>query len=166
MTKRGIQPRARVLGPHAGEIAGAPHATDRFMVNGEETGSRFALVEHTIAPGVLAGPLHRHTREDEYSYVLQGRVGARLGGEEIFADAGDLIFKPRGQWHTFWNAGDVPLRILELISPAGLEQLFREMGALGDQLDPDTLQQMAASYGAEIDFDGTTAVVKRHRLAY
>jgi quercetin dioxygenase-like cupin family protein len=56
----------------------------------------------------LAAPLHRQTREDEYSYVLEGRVGALLGEQEGFGEVGDLIFKPRGQWHTFWNAGDVP----------------------------------------------------------
>ena len=120
---------ARVLGPGDGEIMGAPEGVrDRFMIGAKDSGGGFALVEHLMAPRALAAPLHRHSREDEYSYVLEGRVGALLGDEEVFGETGDLIFKPRGQWHTFWNAGDTPARILEMISPGGLEEAFREMG--------------------------------------
>ena len=57
---------------------------------------------------MLVAPLHRHTREDEYSFVLEGRMGALLGDEVVYAEAGDLAFKPGNQWHTFWNAGDSP----------------------------------------------------------
>ena len=79
----------------------------------------------------LAAPLHRHAREDEYSYVLEGSMGALLGDEELVAGPGDLVFKPRNQWHTFWNAGDAPARILEIISPAGFEKYFDELVELG-----------------------------------
>jgi quercetin dioxygenase-like cupin family protein len=72
----------------------------------EETQEGFSLVEHPMSPRALAAPLHRHTREDEYSYVLEGQVGALLGDEVVVGRRGDLIFKPRNQWHTFWNAGD------------------------------------------------------------
>ena len=121
---------ARVLGPADGEVAEAPEfRTDRFMIDGVDTGARLSVVEHTVAPHVLAGPLHHHSREDEYSDVLEGRPGALLGDQEVFAEAGDLVFKPRGQWHTFWNPGGTPTRVLELITPAGLEDLFRELGA-------------------------------------
>jgi mannose-6-phosphate isomerase-like protein (cupin superfamily) len=92
----------------------------RFMIDGNDSSSRFSLVEHPMQPRVLAAPLHRHRNEDEYSFVIEGRIGADLGGEIVFGDRGDLIFKPRNQWHTFWNAGDEPARILEIISPAGL----------------------------------------------
>ena len=109
---------ARVLGPGDGEIMGAPDGVrDRFMIGAADSGGGFALVEHLMAPRALAAPLHRHSREDEYSYVLEGRLGALLGDEEVFGEVGDLVFKPRGQWHTFWNAGDAPARILEMISP-------------------------------------------------
>ncbi len=60
-------------------------------------------------------PLHRHSREDEYSYVIEGRFGALLGDEVVYGEVGDLIFKPRGQWHSFWNAGDTPARTGQLI---------------------------------------------------
>ncbi|HEV2871123.1 MAG TPA: cupin domain-containing protein, partial [Actinomycetota bacterium] len=107
--------RARVLGPEDGEVAGAPEfRRDRFMVDGADTGSRLSVVEHTLGPRVLAGPLHFHTREDEFSYVLEGRLGALLGDQEVVAGPGELVFKPRGQWHTFWNPGEETTRILEL----------------------------------------------------
>ena len=50
----------------------------RFMLAGDETGGGFSLVEHPIPPRALAAPLHRHSREDEYSFVLEGRLGAML----------------------------------------------------------------------------------------
>src|ERR1043166_2389263 len=99
----------------------------RFMIDGGETASRFSLVEHPMSPRALAAPLHLHTREDEYSFVLQGRMGALLGEDVVEAAAGTLVFKPRDQWHTFWNAGDEPCRILEIIAPAGFEGFFREL---------------------------------------
>ena len=156
---------ARVLGPKDGEVAGAPEfRTDRFMIGGAETAGRLSVVEHTLAPHVLAGPLHCHSREDEYSYVLEGRLGALLGDQEVFAEAGDLVFKPRGQWHTFWNPGDTQTRILELITPAGLEDLFRELGAPGVEMDPASLPALAARYGCQVDFQGTAAILQRHGL--
>jgi quercetin dioxygenase-like cupin family protein len=158
---------ARVLGPDDGELAGAPESrTDRFMIDGADTGGRLSVVEHTLPPHVLAGPLHHHSREDEYSYVLQGRLGALLGDQEVFAEAGDLVFKPRGQWHTFWNHGDATTRILELITPAGLEDLFRELGALGGELDPAALPALAARYGCQVDFQATATILQRHGLTF
>ncbi|MCZ7543230.1 MAG: cupin domain-containing protein [Anaerolineae bacterium] len=146
---------------------GAPDVVrDRFMVSGVEAGGGFALVEHLMPPRALAAPLHLHTREDEYSYVLEGRVGALLGDEEVFGEVGDLIFKPRQQWHTFWNAGDVPARILEIISPGGFEQAFREMHAFGDTPDPAVIAEIANRYGVAVDFEATEPILQRHGLVF
>lgn len=158
---------ARVVGPRDGEVLGKPFVLhDRFLVGGQESGGGFALVEHLLPPGALAAPLHRHSREDEYSYVLEGRLGALLGGEEVFADAGHLVFKPRNQWHTFWNAGDVPVRILEIISPGGFEEAFREIAAYGDDISPEALTEIAQRYGVEADFEGTGPIMERHGLSF
>ena len=67
------------------------------MIDGAEAGGGFSLVEHPMPPRALAAPLHRHNREDEYSYVLEGRMGALLGEEVLEAGPGDLVFKPRNQ---------------------------------------------------------------------
>jgi uncharacterized cupin superfamily protein len=75
------------------------------MIWGEESGGGFSLVEHPIPPRHLAAPLHRHSREDEYSYVLEGRLGALLGEDVIYAEVGDLAFKPRDQWQHLLERG-------------------------------------------------------------
>jgi len=104
-----------------------------------------------MSPRALAGPLHRHSREGEYSFVLEGRMGALLGDEVVEAGPGELVFKPRNQWHTFWNAGDEPCRILEIISRAGFEQYFREFAALGGRLQasPEEFAQLVQRCGFE-----------------
>ena len=120
----------KIVGPTDGESVSLGAIGARFMVDTEEVpGGAFSLVEHPMPPRALAAPLHRHTREDEYSYVIEGRMGALLGGEVVHAEVGDLVFKPRDQWHTFWNAGDEPCRILEIIAPGGFEGLFADLGA-------------------------------------
>ncbi|WP_433002967.1 cupin domain-containing protein [Kribbella sp. CA-294648] len=157
----------RVLGPNDGlALTDAEGRVDRFLIDAADSGGGFSLVEHTLLPKTLAAPVHLHTREDEYSFVLDGRLGVLLGDEEVFAEAGTLVFKPRRQWHTFWNAGDGPVRLLEIISPGGLEQLFRRLGEPGGEYDPETLPALAAEYGCEIDFEATMPLVERHQLTF
>jgi uncharacterized cupin superfamily protein len=105
-----------------------------------------------MSPRALAAPVHRHTREDEYSDVLEGRMGALGGDEVVEAGPGDLVFKPRNQWHTFWNAGDEPCRILEIISPAGFERFFQELSDLGGAMaaPPEDVAELSARYGLEM----------------
>ncbi len=159
--------RVRVIGPAGGDTLGSLAAVrDRFVLESGVSGSSVSLVEHLMPSRALAAPLHRHSREDEYSFVLEGRVGAHFDGEDVFAEAGDLIVKPRGEWHTFWNAGDGPARILEIISPGGFEQAFREMHALGDALDPAAMAAIAARYGVDVDFDRTGPIIERHGLTF
>src|SRR3954468_2719747 len=138
------QTAAKVLGPRDGKAGFLGSIGVRFMVGGAESGGGFSIVEHPMSARALAAPLHRHAREDEYSYVLEGKVGALLGDEVVVGGAGDLIFKPRGQWHTFWNAGDEPARILEIISPAGFERYFAELVALPADGVPPGPAQFAA----------------------
>ena len=119
-----------------------------------------------MSPRALAAPLHRHSREDEYSYVTEGRVGALLGDEVLVGGPGDLIFKPRNQWHTFWNAGDEPARLLEIISPAGFEGFFAELDELGGalQADPEALADLSARYGLEMQPDSVPGLLERFDL--
>ena len=138
----------------------------RFMIDGVDTDERFSLVEHPMSPRALAAPLHLHTREDEYSFVLEGRMGALLGDDVVEAGPGDLVFKPRNQWHTFWNAGDAPCRILEIIAPAGFEQFFQELDALGGAIkaDPAELAALNARYGLEMQPETVPDLLERFGL--
>jgi gentisate 1,2-dioxygenase len=98
--------------------------------------------------------------------VLTGRIGAVLGGEEVFGDPGDLIFKPRGQWHTFWNATDEPAVVLEIISPGGLEELFKSFATVTEKIEPAELITMAAKYHCDIDLEATFPLIQRYGLAF
>lgn len=100
-----------------------------FKIAGSETGGAFSIVEHPIQPGVLVPP-HLHEREDEYSFVIEGEIGVRVGERDLHAGPGTYVLKPRGVAHTFWNAGTTTARLLEIISPAGFERYFEEMAAL------------------------------------
>jgi gentisate 1,2-dioxygenase len=93
-------------------------------------------------------------------------MGADLGGEVVVADAGDLVFKPRGQWHTFWNAGDAPCRILEIISPAGFEDYFGALLDRAHELEPETIGPIADRYGLEIDPSSIPLLCERHGLEF
>ncbi len=145
-------PALKVVGPHDAQEGFLGSIGVRFMIDGFEAAERFSLVEHPLSPRALAAPLHRHTREDEYSYVLEGRLGALLGDDVVEAGPGDLVHKPRNQWHTFWNAGDEPCRILEIISPAGFEQFFRELVDMGGvtRAEPEQLAELNERYGLEM----------------
>jgi len=159
---------ARVLGPKDGMTGFLGSIGVRFMINGSESGGGFSLVEHPMSAHALAAPLHRHSREDEYSYVVEGRVGALLGDEVVFGAPGDLIFKPRNQWHTFWNAGDKPARLLEIISPAGFEQFFAELVEIGGvtQADPGILGALSERYGLEMDPQSIPDLLQRFKLRF
>jgi len=138
------------------------------MIDGRESGGGFALVEHPMGSRALAAPMHRHSREDEYSFILEGRVGAYLGGQVVYGEPGDLIFKPRGQWHTFWNAGDEAAKVLEIISPAGFEKFFEQITGLAErgELDPAAMGALAATYGTELDFGSLPELIATHGLAF
>jgi mannose-6-phosphate isomerase-like protein (cupin superfamily) len=158
----------KIVGPKDGKAGFLGSIGVRFMTFGDETGERFSLVEHPMGPRALAAPLHRHTREDEYSYVVKGRMGALLGDDVVYAEEGDYVYKPRNQWHTFWNAGDEPCYILEIISPAGFERFFEELVDMGGvaNADPDQLVEMAARYGHEFQFDSVPELVERFGLVF
>ena len=158
--------RAKVLGAQDGKAGWLVACGVRFMAWGEETGGDFSLVEHPIPPRTLAAPLHRHTREDEYSYIVEGRVGAWADGEVVYGDPGDLIFKPRNQWHTFWNAGDEPARLIEIISPAGFEKFFEELVDLQAPPTPERIAEIAERYGHDFDLEGTVRIVEEFGLSF
>jgi len=158
--------KPKIVGPTDGKLGFLGSIGVRFMIDGAETKQGFSLVEHPMSPRALAAPVHLHTREDEYSYVLEGRMGALLGDEVVYAEPGDLVFKPREQWHTFWNAGDEPCRILEIIAPAGFEKFFEELDAMGGALkaDPDELTALGERYGHYFKIESVPELLERFDL--
>lgn len=117
-----------------------------------------------MAPRALAAPLHRHHREDEYSYVLRGTLGAVLGDDVVTAGPGTWVHKPRGQWHSFFNAGDEWCEIIEVISTGGFEDYFREVAAHWGNLEK--FAEINAKYHLDMDFDSVPELCARFGLSF
>src|SRR3954451_24667499 len=113
-----------------------------FKISNVETSGRLCVVEHPLLPGHLAGPPHTHSRQDEYSFVLEGDIGVMIGAEVFAAPAGTYVLKPRGIPHAFWNAGTNTARILEIISPAGFESYFVDVAEVLAQEGPPDVSKL------------------------
>ena len=90
-----------------------------------------------------------------------------LGDHEVVLGAGGYITKPRHEMHAMWNAGDVPARMIEVISPAGLENFFKEVSELLTSGTPDMAEiaALAANYGLQFGEPAWLPdVVSRYRL--
>lgn len=135
-----------------------------WAIDAADTGGRFSIVHHPIAPRALAAPLHYHHDEDEYSYVLQGTLGALLGDDVVEAGPGTWVYKPRGQWHTFWNAGDTPCQIIEVISPGGFEDYFREVAAAWG--DVEAFGRISEKYRLDLDLGSVPDLCARFGLTF
>ncbi|MWA01314.1 cupin domain-containing protein [Actinomadura sp. LD22] len=153
MTHSGTTSRAQaaqltVLRPGAGRVGDLGAIGVQFKLFGADTGDQVAIVEHPFPVGALVPP-HRHTREDEFSIVTAGEIGFRSGDEEAVLGEGGYISKPRGELHAMWNAGDMPGRMIEVISPAGFEHFFLDLADLvaGGPPEPAAIDELAGRYG-------------------
>ncbi len=136
-------------------------------LSGQDTGGSFSIVEHPLQPGTLGAAPHTHLNEDEYSFVLEGEVGVQIGDHEFEAAPSTYILKPRGIPHTFWNAGPEPARIIEIISPAGFEKYFDEIGevvssAAGGEPDFGKLMEIASKYGLTMHMERMPEIMEKH----
>ena len=134
-------------------------------IPGTATNRVISVVEHPVA-GRLLVPPHVHQNHDEWSYILEGRIGARVGDDEFIAPTGSYILKPRQIPHVFWNPDDRPARILEIITPSGLEEMFEQFGQLGarGELTPQTMGETAARYGSTMFMDWVPDLIARYGL--
>ena len=145
-----LAPGTIVLGRGEGhrlEVMGNVHLNKAASA---DTNGAWALVEqHVVGANP---PLHQHDHEDEAWYVLQGRVRVWIGDTEIDADAGSFVLAPRGVPHTFARQPGADLKLLLLITPAGLEKMFDEVALLSpaEQQNPAVLGQIAARYGVQV----------------
>ena len=136
----------------------------RRMLTGAQTGGTFGLVEHDLPAHQLGAPIHTHEKEDEYSFVLSGRLSAQVGDEIVEAGPGELLVKPRGIPHTFWNAGDEPVRFLELISPAGFEEYFFDLAGPLNSGDEAAMAEVVERYSLDLRMETIGELLGRHGL--
>lgn len=158
-----------IVAPEEGEAVWLKGIGARYLITGQQTGGRLAVVEHPIKPRALAAPMHTHSREDEISFVIAGRVGVQIGDHVLVAEPGTVVFKPRGIPHAFWNASQEQARVLEMITPAGFENYFRDLAALyADSTtgmpDPQRAAALYARYGLELDVASIPQLIQAHHL--
>jgi quercetin dioxygenase-like cupin family protein len=130
-----------VVHPGEGDYVAIPGFGAVFKLSGKTNGGEVSIVEHPFAVGFITAA-HRHTREDEHSIVLAGEIGFRSNDSEVVLGPGGYITKPRGQMHAMWNAGKEPGRIIEVITPGGFENYFRELSELLVDRANDPLAQV------------------------
>ena len=162
--------RPMLVGPGEGHLIQIGGFGTTYKVLSSATRGAAAVIEHTLAPHALAAPLHRHTHEDEITHVLEGQIGVRQGDEVSSAGPGTYVIKPRGVFHTFWNAGATPARLIEIIAPGGFEQYFEELQRLipsDGPPDMGSIIALAGRYGLEFDMSSVPMLMERHgvRLA-
>ncbi|HTY89113.1 MAG TPA: cupin domain-containing protein [Candidatus Acidoferrum sp.] len=122
-----------------------------IRVHGRDTGGALSVVELHDLPGG-GPPPHIHQREDETFQILEGDYEFTVGGKTILAPPGTTLFAPRGVAHTYRYAGSKPGRLMCLITPAGFEGFFEEIGALSpaQQQDIPRVMEIAKEFGLEI----------------
>ncbi len=138
-----------------------------YKVLSSSVGGSASVVEHTLQPKVLAAPPHKHTHEDEISYVAEGVIGFLQGTEVVVASVGAYIVKPRGIFHTFWNAGTETARMIEVIAPGGFENYFRELEPLLPTDAPPDMSAviaLARRYGLEFAMDRVPELLQIYGL--
>ena len=124
-----------------------------YGIASAETDGRLALLEVTIPPRTLVKP-HAHSKEDEFSLVLSGPIGVRLGEQTIEeVPTGSWLAKPRSVPHAMWNVSDQPARVLEVVSPAGLESYFEKIAPVLQEHGPEWTErfyELANEYGLSV----------------
>jgi mannose-6-phosphate isomerase-like protein (cupin superfamily) len=161
-----MQATTLLIRPEEGEASGwgiVPKVTAATF-----DGALFVM-EGRLAPGDFVTP-HTHSREDECTFVMSGRLRFEVGDETFDATAGCYVIKPRGIPHAFWNPGPGPVHAMELHTPGGLEGFYREMGEVfaDVSLDNDTrvsrVGEIHGRYGATAHPERAARLAAEHGL--
>jgi quercetin dioxygenase-like cupin family protein len=144
-------PVAKLVEPGQGKTIMLFAVRFDYKVTSADSGGALSALEVTIPPKILVKP-HNHSREDEFTVVLAGTVGARVGDRVVDAGPGASMVKPRGIPHAMWNPGPEPATVLEVLSPGGLERYFEELApVLRDKAPPSEYDALAERYGLTIE---------------
>jgi quercetin dioxygenase-like cupin family protein len=138
-----------------------------YKVLSKSVNGSAAIVEHTLEPKSIGAPMHKHTYEDEISYVLEGELSVIQNNNLQTAGPGQYIVKPRGIFHTFWNATESRIRFIEVISPGNFEYYFAELAPFlqsGKPPQMDKIKETVAKYGLIIDPAAAEGIIKQYGL--
>jgi quercetin dioxygenase-like cupin family protein len=132
------------------------------LVSAADLPSRISVQEWSVAPHFLGAPPHRHANEDEVFYVLEGEMSVMEEESVQTVKAGTYVLLPRGRLHGFWNAGDIPARMLVILTPGGLESYFPEAAQHADDLG--AVMRTSAAYGMEFRMDLVPEIMQKYGL--
>ena len=138
-----------------------------YKVLSDSVGGSAAVVEHTLEAKSLGAPMHKHTFENEISCVLEGELSVIQDGEVQTAGPGQYIIKPKGIFHTFWNASSQRIRFIEIITPGNFEYYFAELAPFLLPNQPpqmDKVRETGAKYGLIVDPHAADEIVKKYGL--
>ena len=138
-----------------------------YKVLSDSVGGSAAVVEHTLEAKSLGAPMHKHTFENEISCVLEGELSVIQDGEVQTAGPGQYIIKPKGIFHTFWNASSQRMRFIEIITPGNFEYYFAELAPFLLPNQPpqmDKVRETGAKYGLIVDPHAADEIVKKYGL--
>ena len=152
-----------LIRPEEGDLVWFGGVGAHFKLSAEQTRGAFSLIVQPVEPGRLVPP-HVHWGEDEFSYVLEGELGARVGDQEVVAGAGSIILKPRGVPHTFWNATSEPAKFIEIISPPGFEKFFAEFADVFRTGEFSRLDSLSKKYKGDMVDGWTEDLIARYDL--
>ena len=138
-----------------------------YKVLSNSVSGSVGIVEHTLEAKSIGAPMHKHTYEDETSYVLEGELSVIQNGKVQIAGPGEYLVKPRGIFHTFWNSGNKRIRFIEIITPGNFEYYFAEMAPFLSGNQPpqtDKMKETAAKYGLIVDPYAANEIIKQYGL--
>lgn len=143
-----VIPKPIVVHPGSGRVLKILGVTHKLT--SQQTGSDYYLFESEFDPE-SGNRLHVHSYEDEIVYVLQGTIQIRLGNDKLEASAGGVVHLPKWIPHSLYNPLKVPLRILALAIPGGIEQFFDELESAlqADTMDDAKHREISQKYGIE-----------------
>jgi mannose-6-phosphate isomerase-like protein (cupin superfamily) len=136
----------------AGEVITLGQLQIRYLRDGAKEGQTGAF-ELLVPPGSNVPPPHSHAHNEEYLYILEGRLRYSIAGEIKDLGVGDSAFTPKGSVHGFSNPFSVPGRALVVLSPDIGAQYFRDIAAvLGAGGPPDRAKMMGIMerYGLKV----------------
>ena len=140
----------KVIPPGAGKTVSLFGVRFSYKVETADCDGTLAVMEVEIPARTLVKP-HNHTREDEFTLVLEGTVGVRVGDQVLSAGPGSYLVKPRHTPHAMWNATSTAARVVEVLSPGGLEAYFEELAPiLSEHRTAPEYYQLAEKYGITI----------------
>jgi len=141
-----------IVGPGEGELALTGPTELRILEDGSTTSHRLGIAEITIAPHTSGPPQHRHARHDEGFYVVSGTAQFTVGQQTIPAPQGTLVMIPPGAPHTFANASDETVVLLNTFTPDQYVQYFRDLRDMikaGQPMSVQAVGAMMARYATE-----------------